>query len=269
MTDNGLVFLDEAQQSDHRLFLLAAGNVRTLEEDHLTRSDLEEVEDPGQAWNALTVGAFTDRDTLLGAPAGFPGWTCLAPRGELSPFSRTSVLFKPVWPVKPDVVMEGGNVARIRLFHADAQDLAPLPSARFDLVYCNLALMDIANLTATYAAVARVLRQGGRFVFTLVHPCFNTPGSDIAPDADGRIRAAIVRRYTEEGHWTSGRTGAWRNKVGAHHRTLSTYVNGLLSSGFTLLRIEEPVLRNRQDLSGIAELWAHLPPVLLVEARPA
>jgi hypothetical protein len=72
---------------------------------------VEPIEDPAQAWNALTVGAYTDLADADSAP-GFAGWTPLAPRGELSPFSRTAVAFERGWPHKPDVVLEGGNVAR-------------------------------------------------------------------------------------------------------------------------------------------------------------
>lgn len=81
-------------------------------DDHLARSDLEPVEDPAQAWNALTVGAYTEHDDMSGAAVDFSGYVPIAPRGELSPTSRTSVLFdRQKWPFKPDVVAEGGNVA--------------------------------------------------------------------------------------------------------------------------------------------------------------
>ena len=112
MADDGMVFLNEADARTRRLFLLAAGNVTSWEDAHLDRSDVEPVEDPGQAWNALTVGAYTDAATFDGQEQGYDGWTPLAPRGELSPHSRTSVPFFRTWPVKPDVVLEGGNIAR-------------------------------------------------------------------------------------------------------------------------------------------------------------
>jgi hypothetical protein len=112
--DGGLVFLDEAEDAAKRLFVVSAGNVRSWHpgDEHLDRSDLEPVEDPAQAWNVLTIGAYTELDTMTGAVADFADWTPWAPRGELSPFSRTSVAFSRAWPVKPDVVLEGGNVAR-------------------------------------------------------------------------------------------------------------------------------------------------------------
>jgi len=109
--DSGLLFLNEAELASRRLFLISAGNVDLLEHDHLVRSDVEPIEDPAQAWNALAVGAYTDLIDASSAP-GFDDWTPLAPAGELSPFSRTAVAFERTWPHKPDVVLEGGNVAR-------------------------------------------------------------------------------------------------------------------------------------------------------------
>lgn len=110
--DDGLVFLEPADDAARRLFVVSAGNLRRWETEHLARSDVEPIEDPAQAWNVLTVGACTDLDDMTHAPDGFEGWTPLAPRGELSPFSRTSVAFSTKWPPKPDIVLEGGNVAR-------------------------------------------------------------------------------------------------------------------------------------------------------------
>ena len=112
VTEDGMVFLDEDEERERRLFLLAAGNVDTFEDGYLERSDVEPIEDPGQAWNALTIGAYTEAVTFDDHEAGYEGWTPLAPSGELSPHSRTSVPFHRQWPAKPDVVLEGGNVAR-------------------------------------------------------------------------------------------------------------------------------------------------------------
>ena len=100
------------EDRERRLLLISAGNVDTFEDAYLDRSDTEPIEDPGQSWNALTVGAFTEADTIDPSEIGYEGWTTLAPRGELSPYSRTSVAFHRQWPIKPEVVLEGGNVAR-------------------------------------------------------------------------------------------------------------------------------------------------------------
>lgn len=94
-----------------RLMIVSAGNV-PLEERHEypNRNQVLGVEDPGQAWNALTVGASTHIETIH--QAGYDGWEPIAPSGRLSPSSRTSMIWADKsWPIKPDIVMEGGNNA--------------------------------------------------------------------------------------------------------------------------------------------------------------
>lgn len=96
-----------------RLIVISAGNVdeesdwRRYPESNLTA----EVHDPAQAWNALTVGAFTAK-TRLPEP-DMNGWEPVASAGDLSPFSPTSLTWnRHRWPIKPEVLFEGGNVAR-------------------------------------------------------------------------------------------------------------------------------------------------------------
>jgi hypothetical protein len=105
----GLVYLDQAE--NRRLFVVSAGNVSPslLQLAHLDRSDLEGVHDPAQAWNVLTVGAFTEKAVIN--DASLEGWSAVTPLGDLSPWSTTSVTFQEKWPIKPEVVFEGGNVA--------------------------------------------------------------------------------------------------------------------------------------------------------------
>lgn len=99
-------------EEDHRrLIILSAGNIHSdvMPDDHLVRNDLESIDDPAQAWNALSVGAFTDKVDIIDPDYG--SYAPIAPAGELSPRSRTSVTWDRQWPVKPEVVFEGGNLA--------------------------------------------------------------------------------------------------------------------------------------------------------------
>ena len=106
-----LRYIDAASVEAHRLFIISAGNVSDPDATYLDRSDVKPVEDPAQAWNALTVGAYTALVDVGAAGADFEDWTVIAPPGDLSPFSRTSVSFQPQWPKKPEIVLEGGNAA--------------------------------------------------------------------------------------------------------------------------------------------------------------
>lgn len=111
-TIQGLVYLDDGSDPVRRLFVLSAGNVNkgALQIAHLDRSDADAVHDPAQAWNALTVGAFTEK-SIVQDPK-WNGWQPVALAGELSPWSTTGVVFADAWPLKPDVVFEGGNIVK-------------------------------------------------------------------------------------------------------------------------------------------------------------
>jgi hypothetical protein len=95
-----------------KLIVLAGGNVQDKRAwtQYPTSNASDTIHDPGQAWNALTVGAFTDKVTITEADAA--GLQPVAPAGGLSPFSTTSTTWEKNWPLKPDVVLEGGNAGK-------------------------------------------------------------------------------------------------------------------------------------------------------------
>jgi hypothetical protein len=68
------------------------------------------IQEPAQSWNALTIGAYTQKSII--SEEIFEGYEPIAPSGGLSPYSRTSIVWDKKWPIKPDVVFEGGNLAR-------------------------------------------------------------------------------------------------------------------------------------------------------------
>lgn len=146
----------------------------------------------------------------------------------------------------------------------DAQRLATVADGTIDVALSQLALMDIADHRAMFGAVRRVLKPGGTFAFSLLHPCFEGPfrlpdEPQFIKDETGADVAVAVRRYANEGHWQSGGTGV-RGHMGAYHRTLSTLINDLIGGGFVLERLDEPV----SDGKGLA---SQVPRSLLVVAR--
>lgn len=136
-----------------RLIVVAAGNVNSYDGDHLNNSDLSAIEDPAQAWNALTIGAYTDLTKTPQHPQ-YAGWKPQAEAGELSPHSRTSMLFRHrKGPIKPDICMEGGNVLTDgeQMF----EDKLPVLSLRTTGSTSDIAL---ASANATSAATAQAAR---------------------------------------------------------------------------------------------------------------
>jgi ubiquinone/menaquinone biosynthesis C-methylase UbiE len=128
---------------------------------------------------------------------------------------------------------------------ADAAHLDMLTDDTFDVVICNMALMDIENAAGAIQEVARVLRPAGRFVATLSHPCFDkvkTSGWEIEhiyPDTTIWRKMSYYREITsEEMPWMNveGQT-IW---TAAHHRPLSWYFRTLRDAGLVVASFEEP-----------------------------
>lgn len=143
-----------------RLIVLAGGNIRDdiTRQEYLTRNDLEPIENPAQAWNALTIGSYTEKDTLVDPT--FQGWGSIAPVGGLAPCSRTSVPWDRKWPIKPDVLMEGGNWADFGAVVDKPDDLSVLTTHYRPTVRLFEAFGDTsasASLGAHFSA--RVLTQ--------------------------------------------------------------------------------------------------------------
>ncbi|KIX65919.1 MULTISPECIES: S8 family peptidase [Burkholderia] len=90
-----------------RLFILSAGNTNDMAAwaEYPASLSTNLIHDPGQAWNALTVGACTEKVDTKDAD-----YQAVAAAGGLSPYTTTSAAWENAWPLKPEVVMEGGNV---------------------------------------------------------------------------------------------------------------------------------------------------------------
>lgn len=108
----------EEEGTPRRLIIVSAGNILDPNEwnDYPESCHRNYIHDPGQSWNAITVGAFTQKVNL--DEEGLEDWQPLASVDQISPFSTTSLCevdgrsSKEKWPYKPDIVFEGGNVAR-------------------------------------------------------------------------------------------------------------------------------------------------------------
>lgn len=104
-------FCSGMEDGHRRLFVVSAGNNRDVlpSPDYWDQVCLAEIEDPAQAWNALTVGAYTEMTT--NNDNRLVGWSPFASPGDVAPSSRSSVNWR--WrkhaPLKPEVVAEGGN----------------------------------------------------------------------------------------------------------------------------------------------------------------
>lgn len=141
-----------------RLFVLCAGNTEDQQSWCAYPASLSTngIRDPGQAWNAITVGAFTEKVQITEANA--QGFTPIAPSGGLSPYTRTSAQWSNAWPLKPEVVFEGGNAGK------DALSAIGISSLHL-LTTNNLPIERLfATTNATSAASALGARLAGQLM---------------------------------------------------------------------------------------------------------
>ncbi|MFX0200194.1 MAG: class I SAM-dependent methyltransferase [Candidatus Hodarchaeota archaeon] len=119
----------------------------------------------------------------------------------------------------------------------DAADLnKEFSSNNFDLVTCFMALQDIKHYNKVISEVARVLKQRGRFIFSIPHPCF----SKIVVNG---TKISTTTRYfgavTHPIHWDMERLDKPFNTT-AFHRTLTDYFEVLHKSKLFVARLVEP-----------------------------
>lgn len=133
------------------------------------------------------------------------------------------------------------------------------------LIYSALSFHYIVDLKRLFGEIANALHPGGTLVFSVEHPMFTAPAApQWITDANGD-KCWPVNNYLREGP----RTTNWlADGVVKQHRTLSTYVNLLISHGLTLTHLEEwgP---SAAQLAAAPELGneRHRPTFLLVGAQ--
>lgn len=139
-----------ADNENKRLMLISAGNIELSELRDIKYPEVNinsYVQNPGQSWNALTVGAYNSKIQI--DDTDFLGCHPVADVGELSPYSSTSVLWDNKWPIKPEILMDGGNIVYQDNFYSNCDDLS--------LLTTNYKLSEnlFSTIWATSAATAQ------------------------------------------------------------------------------------------------------------------
>ena len=125
------------------------------------------------------------------------------------------------------------------------------PDASFDFVVAFMSMMDMADQRAVFAEIHRVLKPGGFFQFSILHPCFVPPTRKNIRNEAGEPIAVQIADYFEE---PDGQTERWtfsaipeeqRGKerpfeIPRFHRTLSGWVSMIVEAGLQIEAFGEP-----------------------------
>lgn len=163
--------------------------------------------------------------------------------------------------------LDAANSVRVPTVQADARAL-PFRDASFDVVFTSFgALPFVPDPRRVHSEVARVLRPGGRWVFSTTHP-LRWP----FPDDPGRGGLTATRSYFDRRPYVET-SGTGRVLYAEYHRTLSELVADVVAAGLVLDGLLEP-----EWPAGHTRTWggwgpvrgAQLPGTLIVSThRPA
>ncbi len=168
--------------------------------------------------------------------------------------------------------------ARIEYHHLDATDeaaLLALGEGRFDAAVCSMALMDMPAVEPLFRAVRRLLKPGGRFVFSLTHPCFNNLYMRKVVEEEDRDGELVTTYALKLVGYIKPRTGKGLGIVGQplpqyyFDRPLSVLLGACFAAGFVVDGLEEPVFPGEVQPNRPFS-WANykdFPPALVARLR--
>lgn len=214
-----------------RLLVVSAGNIKDQNAwlSYPASNSTDGIHDPAQAWNALTVGAYTDLTDISEPDA--EDYQPIAQRGGLSPFSTTSSTWQPQWPLKPDVVFEGGNAAK------DNLGAVGMPS--LSLLTANHKPMErlFTTANATSAAMALCSHMAAQLIAS--YPSF-------WPET---VRALIV----QSAEWTD----EMRRSFLPDHPSKRDYVRLVRHCGFGVPNLDRALWSVHNSLTMVIEAQLH------------
>ena len=159
------------------------------------------------------------------------------------------------------------------------EQVVALGKQRFDAAVCNMAIMDMAEIDPLMRGIRQVVKPGGRFVFSLCHPCFNNTGTVHCLEettVDGRIVTAYAIKTTTYLHGRPTQGVAMKGQPASQYyfdRPLHILFNACFRAGLVLDGLEEPAFNYPHDGSKPGDLavsWVYLkeiPPVLVARLR--
>jgi SAM-dependent methyltransferase len=157
----------------------------------------------------------------------------------------------------------------------DEQSIVALGENRFDAAVCNMALMDMAAIEPLFRGLSTVLKPGGRFVFSVSHPCFNTSATVRIVEqqtVDGRLIETHAVKILGYQHLTPALGEISADDAHPHYyfdRPLNVLFNAGFKAGFAVDGFEEPLDPEPRNPDKVL-VWQNLdgiPPAVVIRMR--
>jgi 2-polyprenyl-3-methyl-5-hydroxy-6-metoxy-1,4-benzoquinol methylase len=157
----------------------------------------------------------------------------------------------------------------------DEAALLSLGARTFDAALSNMALFDMPEIEPLFRALRKLLKPGGAFVFSLMHPAFNNPSTALMAEEwdDGEIHTRYALKTSQYMTHFQSQGLALRNQVKPQlyfHRPILYYMNVAFQNGFILDVFEErsfPPGHPQVTVLGWGGKFSEIPPVLIARLR--
>lgn len=128
----------------------------------------------------------------------------------------------------------------IRFVHGNCEELSSFQDGTFDLIVSNMVIQDLPNYDMAISEMYRLLTENGVFIFSILHPCFITPGSGWVRSENGDKLYWKVDHYFNEGVYEQALPVDNNDKILFFHRTLTSYFHTIRNAGFQIETMIEP-----------------------------
>jgi SAM-dependent methyltransferase len=149
-------------------------------------------------------------------------------------------------------------------------------SPTFDSALCNMALFDMADIQPLFHVLPKLLKPGGKFVFSITHPAFNNCSSvHVAEEMDeeGEIMTVYSVKVSQYMTPHQAHGAAMRNQPRPQlyfDRPLQSYLELGFQNGFVLDGFEErafPPDHPQSTPLSWGGKFSEIPPVLVARMR--
>jgi ubiquinone/menaquinone biosynthesis C-methylase UbiE len=170
---------------------------------------------------------------------------------------------------------KGNYDIKYRVLDATSKtDLKKLTGNTFDSIVCTMALMDMENIEVLIDHLPKMLKKKGIFVFSILHPCFNSGENILVHERDDSGGEVKSKYYVKICNYLIEKNGLGIGMIGQpkpqyyFHRPVSAILKYFFESGFVLDAYEEPSFANIENPNTIyGNVYKHIPPALICRLK--
>ena len=178
--------------------------------------------------------SFNEKDGVLDLGCG---------QGILARMLPENVAYQGVDLAQPLIEKAQGYTGKNQFLKGDATEPLNIRKKDFSHVFMILSLQNMDNGEGAIKNAARHLKNGGKLILVLNHPCYRIPRqSSWGIDEDKKLQYRRVDRYLSpleipiQIHPSKKEKS---EKTYSYHHPLSTYMKWLRDAGFVLTKLEE------------------------------